>query len=127
MRRFVSPLRLALALFAAAVSAAGPNLAHARLALPIHSGYAEVCTDAGLRRVPVGAPASGGEQPPETLSQCGFCVVSGAAQAPGGAAPQFHAPCRDVRPARVGPREITPVEAVRAARPRGPPAITRSA
>jgi hypothetical protein len=127
MRRFVSPLRLAAALLAAALSAAGPSLAYARLALPIHSGYAEICTDAGLKRMPVGAPASGDEQPPETLAHCVLCVVSGGAQAVGGAAPQFHAPRRAERPVRIAPQEIKPVEPVRAARPRGPPAIDRSA
>ena len=93
----------------------------------IHSGYAEVCTDAGLKRVPVGAPASGDEQPPETLSHCALCVVSGAAQAPGGATPLFHASRRTERPVRIARQESTPVEPVRAARPRGPPAIDRSA
>lgn len=127
MRRFVSPLRLAAALLAAAVSAAGPSLAHVHLAPPIHSGYAEVCTDAGLKRMPAGAPASGEEQSPATLAHCVLCVVSGAAQAPGGATPQFHAPPRAVRPVRIAPQESTPVEPVRAARPRGPPAINCSA
>ena len=127
MRRFVSPLRLAVALFAAAVSAAGPSLVHARLLLPGHSGYADVCTDAGLKRVPVGTPASGSEQPPETFSHCVLCVVSGGAQAPGGATPQFHARRQAVRSVRIAPHEITPVEPVRAARPRGPPASDRSA
>jgi hypothetical protein len=127
MRRFRSPLRLAVALFAAAVSAAGPSLAHARLVLPGHSEYAEVCTVAGLKRVPIGAPASDDEQLPETLAHCTLCVVSGGAQAPGGATPQFHAPRRAERPMRFAPRESTPVEPVRAARPRGPPAIDRFA
>jgi hypothetical protein len=127
MRRFLSPLRLAVALLAAAVSAAGPSLAHARLVLPGHAGYAEVCTVAGLKRVPIGAPASGDEQLPKTLAHCALCVVSGAAQAPGGAMPQFYAPRRAERPVRFVPRESTPVEPVRAARPRGPPAIIRSA
>jgi hypothetical protein len=123
MRRFLSPLRLTVALLAAAISAAGPSLAHARLVLPGHSGYAEVCTVAGLKQVPIGAPASGDERLPETLAQCALCVVSGGAQAPGGASPQFHAPRRAERPVRFAPRESTPVEPVRAARPRGPPAI----
>jgi hypothetical protein len=127
MRRLVSPLRLAVALFAAAVAAVGPSLAHARLALPNHSGYVEVCTDAGLKRMPAGAPASGDEQPLETFSHCVLCVVSGGAQAPGGATLQFHAPRRAVRPVRVAPQDSTPVEPVRAARPRGPPEIDRSA
>jgi hypothetical protein len=95
--------------------------------LPGHSGYAEVCTVAGLKRVPIGAPASGDEQTPETLAHCALCVVSGGAQAPGGATPHFHAPRRAERPVRFAPRESTPVEPVRAARPRGPPAIIRSA
>ncbi|HET9042637.1 MAG TPA: DUF2946 family protein [Burkholderiales bacterium] len=127
MRRFLSPLRLAVALLAAAVSAVGPSLAHARLVLPGHSGYAEVCTVAGLKQVPIGAPASGDEQPPETLAHCALCVVSGGAQAPGGATPYFHASRRAERPMRFAPRESTPVEPVRAARPRGPPAIIRFA
>ena len=127
MRRFLSPLRLAVAMLAAAVSAAGPSLAHARLVLPGHSGYAEVCTVAGLKRVPIGAPAGGDEQPPETVAHCVLCVVSGGAQAPGGAMPQFHAPRRAERRVRFAPRESTPVEPVRAARPRGPPAINRFA
>ena len=127
MRRFLSPLRLAVALLAAAVSAAGPSLAHARLVLPGYSGTAEVCTVAGLERVPIGAPASGDEQRPETLTHCALCVVSGAAQAPGGATPHFHAPRRSERPVRIAPQNSTPVEPVRAARPRGPPAIIRSA
>jgi hypothetical protein len=127
MRRFASPHCLAVALFAAAVSVAVPALAHARLALPIHSGYAEVCTDAGLKRVPVGAPASGDEQPSDTLPHCVLCVVSGGAQAPGGATPQFHAPRRAERPVRITLQESAPLESVRAARPRGPPAIDRSA
>ena len=126
MRRFDSQLRLALALFAAAVSAAGPSLAHTHLGLPNHSAYAEVCTDAGLNRVPVGTPASGDEQPPETFSHCVLCVVSGGTQAPGGATPQFHARREAVRLVRIAPQEITPVEPVRAARPRGPPAVNRS-
>lgn len=119
--------RLAAALFAAAVSAAGPSLAHARLVLPGHSGYAEVCTVAGLKRVPIGAPAGGDEQPPETVAHCVLCVVSGGAQAPGGATPHFHAPRRAERPVRFAPRGSAPVEPVRAARPRGPPAISRAA
>jgi len=127
MRRFVSPLRLAVVLFAAAVTTAGPSLAQARPGLPNHSGYAEVCTDAGLKRAPVGAPASGDEQPSDSLSHCALCVVSGAAQAPGGITPQFHAPRQAVRPVRAASQESTPVEPVRAARPRGPPAIDRSA
>ena len=128
MRRLASSFRIAVALFAAALSVVGPNLAHARLALPpIHSGYAEICTEAGLKRVPADMPASGDEQRPETISHCVLCVVSGGAQAPGGATPQFHAPRRAERPVRVSAQESTPVETVRAARPRGPPAIIRSA
>jgi hypothetical protein len=127
MRRFVSSPRLAAALFAAAISAAVPSLIHAYPALPIHSEYTDVCTDVGLKRVPVGAPASGDEQPSDTLSHCVRCVVSGGAQAPGGATPQFDAPRRAERPVRIAPQESAPVEPVRAARPRGPPAIDRSA
>jgi hypothetical protein len=127
MRRFLSPLRLAVALLAAAASAAGPSLAHARLVLPGHSGTAEVCTVAGLKRVPIGAPASDDEQLPGTPAHCTLCVVSGGAQAPGGATPQFHAPRRAERRVHIAPQEIRAVEPVRAARPRGPPAINRFA
>jgi hypothetical protein len=127
MRRFLFPLRFAVALLAAVLSAAGPSLAHARLALPLHSGYSEVCTEAGLKRVPAGAPANGDEQPQETIAHCVLCVVSGGAQAPGGATPKFHAPRRAEQQVRIAPQDSTPVEPVRAARPRGPPAIDRFA
>jgi hypothetical protein len=124
MRRFVSPLRLALALFAAAVSTAAPVLAHARVALLIVSGYGEVCTDGGVKRIP-GAPTGGGEQPSVERSHCVTCLAPAGAQAPGGTSKRPLASGCDDRPVRLTSKAGTPVEPVRAAPPRGPPEFDR--
>ena len=123
MRRFDSPLRLAIVWFAAAVSALVPGLPHARNALPAHAGYVEVCTEAGLKQVPLGAPANGDDQSPTAFPHCVLCVVSGGAQAPGRVTPPFHAFRRAERPLHIDSQDSAAVERVRAARPRGPPVI----
>jgi hypothetical protein len=125
MRRFVSPLRIALALVAAANSVAAPLVAHAHHLAPGRAGFTEVCTDAGIKRLP---PAPGDGSPTSAeRSHCSACVVSTVAQAPG------PAPAADLVRVAGGPKfpalrsASLPVERIRAAQPRGPPEFDRSA
>lgn len=123
MRRFLTPFRLALAILAAAFSGAAPALAYAPLQLAGHPGYAEICTDTGVKRVPLGVPEGGDEQSSGKVSHCVLCVVSGGAQALGGTTQPLLVPSGAERPVRVAAQASTPVEPVRAAPPRGPPAL----
>jgi hypothetical protein len=127
MLRLVSPLRLAFALFAAALSSAAPIHAHARLAAAGHAGYAEICSDAGLKRLPLGAPDGGRGLPSGEHSHCGACLGSGGPAAPSAAPAALHplAPCEPL--ARFTAKADTPIDVIQAARPRGPPLLDRPA
>lgn len=123
MRRSVTAFRLALALLAAAFSGAAPALAFAPLLLAGRPGYAEICTERGLVRVPLGAPSRDDESPAGKLSHCALCLASGSAYARGGSAQPLLAPERAERPAPVVLATRALVEPVRSAQPRGPPAL----
>jgi hypothetical protein len=120
MRRFTSPLRLALALVAAAASVAAPLLAYAHHAVPARAGTAEVCTAAGIKRVPL--EPSDERQIPGERSHCGACVTSSGAEAPVRAQADLPVPASRARALPALRAASTPVELIRAARPRGPPA-----
>jgi hypothetical protein len=122
MTRSIGRLRVSLALFAAFLVAAAPMLAHAHLALAAQPGYAEVCTDRGLARV----PASDGPQDEgglaAALAHCALCVAAGGDHAlPAGVAKTF-AVDLDASPIVATADRGASVDPVRAPRPRGPPA-----
>jgi hypothetical protein len=121
MPRFTSRSRRALALAAAFVTAIAPVLAYAHPVVAA-GGYAEICTDAGLARMPAG----GGETPLVHLAHCALCVAPGGMFAPGNTVPRLAAIGRVERPLHIVARAPNPVEPVRAARPRGPPAAPAS-
>ena len=121
MLRFTSRLRRALALAAAFVTAIAPVLAYAHPVVA-GGGYAEICTDAGLARM----PADGGETPLVHLAHCALCLAPGGVFAPGNTVPRLAAIGRVERPLHIAPQAPTPVEPVRAARPRGPPVAPAS-
>jgi hypothetical protein len=123
MRGLVTPFRLALAFLAAVFSGAAPALAVSPLLLTRHPGYADICTERGLAPVPLGAPSGDDESPAGKLSHCALCLTSGSAYALGGSAQPLLAPERAERPAPVALATRTPVEPVRSAQPRGPPAV----
>jgi hypothetical protein len=118
MRRFTSRLRRSLALAAAFVTGLAPVLAYAHPTIAARGDYAEICTEAGLEQV----PADGGGTPLAHLAHCVLCLAPGGVFAPGRAAPLLAAIGRVERPVRTTAHAPTPVEPVRAARPRGPPA-----
>jgi hypothetical protein len=118
VRRF----RQSLALLAAFLTVAAPVLAHAHLVLGGQPGYAEVCTDRGLARV----PASDGPQDEgglaAALAHCALCVAAGGDHAlPAGVAKTF-AVDLDASPIVATADRGASVDPVRAPRPRGPPA-----
>jgi hypothetical protein len=118
MHRFVRRFRRPLALAAAFVTGVAPVLAYAHPAVGAGGGYAEVCTDAGLTRV----PSDGDERPLAHPAHCVLCPAPSGVFAPGRAAPPLAAIGRAERPLQVTPQAPAPIEPVRAARPRGPPA-----
>jgi len=106
-----------LALAAAFLTGIAPVLAYAHPAVAATGGYAEICTEAGL----AWAPADRGESPLARLGHCGLCLTPSGVFAPGHAAPRLAAIGRVERPVCAAPLAPTPIEPVRAARPRGPP------
>jgi hypothetical protein len=124
MRRFVSSLRAALALVAAAASVAAPLVAYAHHVAPGRAEFAEVCTDAGLKRLPL-APDDGNPTSTER-SHCGACIVATGAEAPGPVAASLLARAGGEPRLPALRSSGAPVERIRAARPRGPPASARS-
>jgi hypothetical protein len=125
MRCFVSPLRVALALVAAAASVAAPLVAYAHHVAAGGAGDAEVCTAAGIKRSPL-APDDWNPTSTER-SHCGACIVATGAEAPGPAPASLLARAGG-EPAFPALRFAgTPVERILAAHPRGPPPSVRSA
>jgi hypothetical protein len=118
MLRFVRRFRSALALVAAFVTGVAPVLAYAHPAVAAGAGYAEVCTDAGLTRV----PSDGDERPLVHPAHCALCLAPSGVLAPGSASPPLAAIGRAEPALQVALQAPAPVEPVRAARPRGPPA-----
>jgi hypothetical protein len=127
MRRFVSPVRLALALVSAACSGAAPALAYAHLSLAGHPGYAEICTVRGPARVPPDPLPGGDNRLAGSVSHCVLCLVSGGGHALVGSAELPRAPSGVERPAGFAPATRASAEPVRSAQPRGPPASHRFA
>jgi hypothetical protein len=118
MLRFASRFGRALALAMALVTGIAPVLAYAHPAVAALGGDAEICTDAGLTRVPV----DGGRTPLARLAHCALCLAPNGMFAPGSGAASFVALERVAWRAQAWPPALTPVEPVRAAHPRGPPA-----
>jgi hypothetical protein len=119
MRRFDSTLQLGLALFAAAASVASPLLAYPGHAGSARAGAAEVCTAARIKRIPV-EPGDERKIPGER-SHCCACVTSTGAAAPARARADLLVPAGREAPLPARRAAATPVEPIRAARPRGPP------
>jgi hypothetical protein len=109
--------RRALAFLAAFLTGIAPVLAYAHPALVAGWDYAEVCTDAGIARM----PADGSGTPLAHAAHCALCIAPATLLAPGRAAPPLPEIGRVERPSLDVPPRPTPVEPVRAAHPRGPP------
>jgi hypothetical protein len=116
-RRF----RASLALAAALLAASAPVLAHAHLALGAQPGYAEVCTDRRLARVPTGESQPGDAGLAAALAHCALCISAGGDQALAGGAPKTFVVELDAAPVIAGADRGASADPVRAPRPRGPP------
>lgn len=120
MTRLARP-RAFLALFAALLTALAPVLAHAHLALGAQPGYAEVCTDLGLVRVPTGEHEPGDGGLAAALAHCALCVSAGGDQALAGGAPDTLTVELAASPIVAKADRGVSADPVRAPRPRGPP------
>jgi hypothetical protein len=109
----------ALAFLAAVASAFAPTLGYAHPAFAGSGSDAEICTAAGVARVPV---EDGGPAPASRVEHCALCIAPSGAFAPGAPPSALAALGRGEAPVATGPAVPAPVERVRAARPRGPPA-----
>ncbi len=72
------------------MSALAPTLSRALAAAGIDSDMVEVCTSAGLRRIPMSAPVPASDPSQQrtlSLDQCQYCVLLTAASAPPPQAP----------------------------------------
>jgi hypothetical protein len=122
MTRSARRFRASLALAAALLAASAPVLAHAHLALGTQPGYAEVCTDRGLARMPTGDGHGGGDGLAAALAHCALCVAAGGDHALAGDVPKTLVAGLDAPPATPAADRGASADPVRAARPRGPPA-----
>jgi hypothetical protein len=127
MRRFLSPLRFALAFLAATLSSAVPVLAYAAAFLAGHPGYAEICTARGPARVPLDPAPAGDNRLADSASHCALCLGPGGGHSLVGPGCVLPARERADPPAGITPAARTSVEPIRSARPRGPPTSDRFA
>jgi hypothetical protein len=127
MRRSLGPLRFALAFLGATLSGAAPAVAYAQVSLAGHPGYAEICTARGSARGPLDPAPAGDNRLADSASHCALCLGPGGGHALVGSGRLLTARECTEPPVGIIPAARTPVEPIRSARPRGPPASDRFA